>query len=484
MQEERSLTRIMEAIFLTFNGQSGNLTTSVDYFELSQVCVSTLLVCKAALVQACYGQIFTKTRLSVAQPDQAYSDALPFFRALFMSSISSSSSFIAPVAKRPPYQCNSSQSSSSRSYASRASPSLAFRYQRSGWLPDSDSSDSDSEVSSYPLSQNRKRSLRHVSQRQFRRPRHLRQPVPPLLGGKGGGGREDPALLAARVNMETAQGVFDSTTMNAAFYQGLAVCFTLLATLFLLVAWQVDAVALLTLPTKKGDNATISKLSIYQSIGISPDQSTAVAISDPMTSIPDSFLAYLQGNSFIAFGITWISIIGASTSLLASICICYGSNIRKAMPNGLKSFMSGHADRAHQLLHRILNGSGTFSKYGSLGIKLWWIFFLGLPTFAAAAFHALAFLDQMRSLSSATAGGKELDGRIAYVWFLPFNDGTDVVQIWPINTFCMCCWHTHVSRFYPRSSVSGVQSLTTQCTRRIGRVSAPWRFQRRSHTVC
>ena len=185
-----------------------------------------------------------------------------------MSSVSSSSSFIAPVAIGPLYH---SQSSFSRSYASHAGPSIASRYQSSGWLPDSESSDSDSDISSYPLSQNRKRPVRHVSQRQFRRPRHLRQPVPPLLGGKGGGGREDSALLAARANIDTAQGVFDSTATNAAFYQGLAVCFTILATLFLLVAWQIDAVALLTLPTKKGDNATISKLFMYQSIGTRPD---------------------------------------------------------------------------------------------------------------------------------------------------------------------------------------------------------------------
>ena len=61
--------------------------------------------------------------------------------------------------------------------------------------------------------------------------------------------------------------------------------------------------------------------------------------------------------------------------------------------------------------------------------------------------------------------------------FFSLSDGTDVVQIWLINALCMYRWHAHVSRFCPRSSVSGVQSLTTQCTRRIRRVSSLLRFQ-------
>lgn len=176
-----------------------------------------------------------------------------------MSSISSSSSFTAPVAKRPAYSRNGS--SVSRSYVSRAYPS-ASRYQRSGWLSDPDSSDSDSDLSSYTLSKRSERSERPIPQRQFTRPRHLRYPIPPLLGGKGGGGRytDDAARWEAQKAMDEAQKKFDNTNMNAAFYQGLAACLAVLATLFLLLAWQIDAIALLTLPTKGKGDANISKL--------------------------------------------------------------------------------------------------------------------------------------------------------------------------------------------------------------------------------
>ena len=55
-RKRENLSRILEAVFLSFNGQSGNLATLVDYFQLSQAWLSTPFMCRAALVRFAGGR--------------------------------------------------------------------------------------------------------------------------------------------------------------------------------------------------------------------------------------------------------------------------------------------------------------------------------------------------------------------------------------------------------------------------------------------